>query len=216
MLAEMTRCKQMACAYGDVEHVLKRVPGLDFDEWVARFACRFPSNKWDWIEGMLEERGIWKPKQAWGEGKVIIGSWQSNLLRMFQAQATKYNIPSLIITGAENTTRRREAKTQFQAPGGPRLFFLNTISGGTSLTLDAADDMIVVDETWVPDDQSQLEDRIHRVSRPDHQATYWYLRSRGTIEEQIARANLGADSLQRQLMDGRRGVQIARRLLTGG
>lgn len=216
MLAEMTRCKQMACAFGDVEHVLKRAPGLDFDEWVATFSARFPSNKWDWIEGFLEERGIWKPKQAWGENKVIIGSWQSNLLRMFRAQATKYGIPSLIITGAENTTARRESKAQFQAPGGPRLFFLNTISGGTSLTLDAADDMIILDETWNPDDQTQLEDRIHRVSRPDHQATYWYLRSRGTIEEQIARANLGADSLQRQLMDGRRGVQIARRLLTGG
>ena len=77
--------------------------------------------------------------------------------------------------------------------------------------------MIILDETWVPDDQTQLEDRIHRISRGGDRPppTYWYVRSRGTIEEHIARTTLGKDTVQRRLMDGRRGVDLARQLLIG-
>ena len=97
------------------------------------------------------------------------------------------------------------------------MFFLNTFAGGVSLTLDAADDMVILDETWVPDDQEQLEDRIHRISRGETRspATYWYVRTRGTIEEHIARTTLGKDTIQKRLMDGRRGVALARQLLIG-
>lgn len=218
VLAEMTRCKQMASAFGDVESVERRAKGLTVWEWVDTFSPRFPSNKWDWIEEFLHERGVWRPKEAWGDNKIVIASWQTNLLKLFRSRTEKYGIPSLILTGEQNTTQRRDAKAQFQAPGGPRVFFLNTMAGGVSLTLDAADDMIICDETWVPDEQEQLEDRIHRISRTGDRppATYWYLRSRGTIEEHIAQVNVEKDNLQKALMDGRRGVSFAKRLLTGG
>lgn len=218
VLAEMTRCRQMSSAYGDVEHVLqwsKYETGM-FEEWVAKFRPSLPSNKWDWVEEFLHERGIWRPKDAWGESKVVIASWQTPLLKLMHAELTKYKIPAHILHGGTSNAARRQAKTEFQAPGGPRVFLLNTIAGGVSLTLDAADDMIVLDETWVPDDQEQVEDRIHRIGRPDHQATYWYVRSRGTIEEHIARVTTGKDDIQKRLMDGRRGVDYAKRLLTGG
>lgn len=218
VLAEMTRCKQMASAFGDVEHVLQRVPGTSVEEWVDKFSPRLPSNKWDWIEEFLHERGIWRPKEAWGDNKIVIASWQTNLLKLFRAQTEKYKIPSLILTGEQNTAARRAAKSTFQAKGGPRLFFLNTLAGGVSLTLDAADDMVICDETWIPDEQEQVEDRIHRISRTGDRppATYWYLRSRGTIEEHIAMVNVDKDTIQKTLMDGRRGVSFAKRLLTGG
>ena len=64
----------------------------------------------------------------------------------------------------------------------------------------------------------QLEDRIDRISRGEgrHPCTYWYLHSRGTIEAHIAASNLAKDSIQKRLMDGRRGVELATKLLTGG
>jgi SNF2 family DNA or RNA helicase len=78
--------------------------------------------------------------------------------------------------------------------------------------------MIILDETWVPDDQEQVEDRIHRISRKEGRApaTYWYPRSRGTIDEMIAANNLTKDLLQKKLLDGRRGVTFAKQILTGG
>ena len=80
------------------------------------------------------------------------------------------------------------------------------------MTLDKADDLIILDETWIPDDQEQVEDRIHRASRI-HQVTIWYIRSLGTVEEGIARLNLSADDLQKALLDGSRGVATARKIL---
>jgi len=222
LLAEMTRCKQMACAYGDVEHVLKRVPGESFDEWVKRYKPMLPSNKWDWLQEFLRERGIWRPKEAWGEGKIIIAAWQTPLLKLMKAECDRLGVPSLILTGDTNNAARANAKATFQKPGGPRLFFLNTIAGGVSLTLDAADDMVVMDETWDPSEQEQVEDRIHRISRaldpssPRPPATYWYVRSRGTIEEHIAAVTDGKDKIQYRLLDERRGVDYAKRLLIGG
>lgn len=218
VLAEMTRQKQFACSYGDVTQVLRKVPGLDLKEWGDTYAPKFPSNKWDWIVEFLSERGIDKPKEAWGEQKVVIGSWQTTLLNLWATELARLKIPCLSITGATSNADRSAAKKIFQAPGGPRVFLLNTLAGGVSLTLDAADDMVIIDETWVPDDQEQLEDRIHRLSRGEARgpATYWYLRSRGTIDEYIARTTESKDSLQKKLMDGRRGVDLARKLLTGG
>ena len=229
VLAEMTRQKQFACSYGDVTRVLRPVisSGLaqsiglpaymaNLKEWADTFAPGLPSNKWDWIVEFLDERGI--NKEPWGDGKVVIGSWQTGLLNIFKAQLDKMKIPSLIITGQTKNAERATAKAQFQKPGGPRVFLLNTYAGGVSLTLDRADDMVVIDETWVPDDQEQLEDRIHRISRGESRgpATYWYLRSRGTIDEHIAETTDSKDRIQKRLMDGRRGVDYAKKLLTGG
>ena len=84
-----------------------------------------------------------------------------------------------------------------------------------SLTLDAAtDDLIMLDETWVPDDTIQLEDRIHRLSRM-HQVTIWKLKSLGTIEESIARGLSDTSRDIRQVLDGERGVDTAIKLLGG-
>jgi SNF2 family DNA or RNA helicase len=221
VLAEMTRQKQFASCHGDVTQVLRKIPGGDLKEWVDTFAYGLPSNKWDWIVEFLDERGIITPtpqQKPWGDGKVVIGSWQTGLLNIFKAQFDRMKIPSLIITGETKNADRSTAKAKFQKPGGPRVMLLNTIAGGVSLTLDRADDMVVVDRTWVPDDMEQLEDRIHRISRGEQRApaTYWYLNSRGTIDEHIAEMSDAKDRIQKELMDGRRGVDFAKKLLTGG
>jgi Zierdtviridae DNA helicase len=218
ILAEMTRCRQMAGAYGDVEHVLKKKPNEDYREWVDRYAPRFPSNKWDWLIEWMCERGITNPKEAWGDGKIIVASWQTSLLNLYSAEAKRLGIPHYLFTGGTSDRERRAAKQTFQKRGGARLMFLNTYAGGVSLTLDAADEMVILDETWVPDDQTQVEDRIHRLSRAEGRApaTYWYVRSRGTIEEHIAATTLSKDRIQQRLMDSRRGVAFAKTLLTGG
>lgn len=218
VLAEMTRQKQFACSLGDVTRVLRKVPDRDLREWADTFRPALPSNKWEWILEFLDERGIVGGKGEWGEGKIVIGSWQTGLLNIFRDQLGKLKIPSLTITGETRNADRGEAKRRFQMEGGPRVFLLNTFAGGVSLTLDRADDMIIVDETWVPDDQEQLEHRIHRLSRGAVRgpATYWYLRSRGTIDAHIAMMTENKDRIQKELLDGRRGVDYAKKLLTGG
>ena len=74
------------------------------------------------------------------------------------------------------------------------------------------DELFFMDETFVPDDQEQVEDRIHRVSRI-HRVTIHYLYAKGSIDEKIAGMNISKDQIQKRVLDGRRGVEFALRIL---
>jgi SNF2 family DNA or RNA helicase len=89
---------------------------------------------------------------------------------------------------------------------------LNTKAGGTSLTLDAADDVILIDSTFNQDDQEQVEDRAHRLSRM-HNVTIWNLASTNSIDESILRNTWRMDQSIKKILDGERGVDFAKMLL---
>jgi len=226
VLAELTRCKQLASAYGDILQKdvrltanqiadIERRTGQELGDdeiWYKKdvFKPQMPSNKFDWILEFLAERGI--EKKEWGDGKVVIASQYTELINLFAAELARKGVPSYLLTGQQNARERRAAVRGFQSDDGHRVFLLNTDAGGTSLTLDKADDLVFIDEKWNPTDQEQVEDRIHRISRI-HQVAIWYLRSQGTIDERIAEQNDGSDRVQKRLLDGRRGIDFARELI---
>lgn len=169
-----------------------------------------PSNKFNWVCDFLTERGIMG--DVFGEKKVIIASNFTKTINLFRAELLKKGVQSHCITGETSTRQRARMVAEFQGEGGPRVMFLNVQAGGTSLTLDAADDVVKIDRTYNPDDDTQLEDRAHRVSRI-HRVTVYTLYSLGTIEEKIARVADEREDIQKTVLDGARGVAIARKLL---
>lgn len=202
ILAEFTRLKQFAGCSG------KLVP----TNQGMHFQPEAPSNKVDWlINTFLPERGITgKAATDDGEGKVVVASQFTQFIHVISAQLDKAGIGHLTITGETNMAKRVVAQQRFQQVGGPRVFLINTNAGGVSITLDAADDCVIMDETWVPDEQTQVEDRVHRTSRTDHQVNIYYVRSKGSIEEEIASIVELKDENQKRVLDGRRGVEYAR------
>jgi SNF2 family DNA or RNA helicase len=209
-LAELTRLKQFASAYGRMEARDRYVPTL-------------PSNKFDWVVQFLTERNIIDHDPEEPVGKVVIVSQWTQMLEAFTAGLTEIKraysgrtpLNWVTITGKVTGARRTEAQDIFNDPkSNVSIMFLNTTAGGVSITLDAADDMILLDETHVPDDQEQAEERINN-RRPEEkvvQRTYWYLKSLGTVEEAIAKVNLGHDAQQKELLDSRRGVTYVRQV----
>lgn len=200
VLAEMVRLKQFAISCGRVNGMMEFEPAL-------------PSNKLDYIIEWLAERGIAPGDEEHGDTKVVICSQFTQIINLFANELERMGIPCLRITGQVKGKDRAAAKESFQGKGGPRVIFLNTMAGGVSLTLDKADDLLFIDETWIPDDQEQVEDRIHRVSRI-HQVTIYYLRSRDTIDEQICRVTESRENIQKMIMDGSRGVEFAKKVLS--
>jgi len=195
-LPEMVRLKQFAGAYGDV-----------FGE---HFAPKMPSNKIDHIMMMLEDRGITgKPSDDEGTSGIVIGSQFTALLNLLAKELEAKGIEFHMITGEVKDNVRAAAVRQFQSGEGPRVFLLNTNAGGVAITLDRADEMVIMDETWIPDDQEQLENRIHRVSRV-HPVSIYYLRSRGTIDEAIAAGNKTADELVKSIINYKRTAKTKR------
>jgi SNF2 family DNA or RNA helicase len=197
VLAEITRLKQFASAY-----MRKARDGV---------LPELPSNKLNWVKDFLESR-------EGNEGKVIIFSQFTTLVNMFWSELNQiYPSQVATITGQTKQSVRDLRQKQFQNPDGPlKIMILNTLAGGESITLDQADDVIFLDETSVPDEQEQAEDRAHRVSRAmkgnERPVTIYYLRSRGTIEEDICRITGAREGSVKQALDGSRGVEIMKQI----
>jgi SNF2 family DNA or RNA helicase len=199
VLAEMIRMKQFANSYG-------------FMGGVDEFFPTFPSNKFDWIVDFLADRGI--DGKGPGDSKVIIASQFTKHIDLF-AQRLKevHHIDAFVLTGKTPSRKRIEYQDRFQnEKGSPDVFMLNTLAGGTSITLDKADDVVIIDSTFNNDDQEQVEDRAHRLSRLDHNVTIWNLCSLKSIDESIARHTYRMHNSIKKILDGDRGVDFAKLL----
>ncbi len=212
VLSELTRLRQFAFGCWDIEW---RKDGY-------RLKPTMSSPKMDLITEMLEERGVTgDPKTEFkldGGFKYIISSQFTQVVDACEMILNSMGIDTLKITGSVTGKNRKHAVKSFQNdPDGPRVLVMNTIAGGESITLDNyCDEMFIIDETWVADDQLQLEGRIDN-RRQDRlkQRTYHYIRTKGTIEEGIAALNEQQENIQRMLLDVRRGVDNAIKLIEG-
>lgn len=204
ILAEFTRLKQFASGYGR----------LDAD---GEFHPALPSNKLDFLIQRLVEMGY--PDDP--ECKVVVVSQFTQTLAIFQAAITKEFGAGIAgsITGKVTGDRRRFEIDSFNQPIGqasdfnPLVLFLNTKAGGSAITLDAADEMIFLDQTWIPDDQEQAEGRIDN-RRPEEkivQRRYLYLGSEGTIDQYIAEVNHERAIAGSRVLDGSRSAGEAAR-----
>jgi SNF2 family DNA or RNA helicase len=165
VLAEITRMKQFACSS----------LGLIDGEWYPSP----PSNKLDWIMEFLEERDGY-------DGKVVIASQFTRLLHMVNDALKIGGYKSMMLTGETSDKGRENFVRRFQdTDDDAKIGLINMFAGGESITLDAADDMILLDLPWTDSQIEQVESRIHRISRI-HQVTVYRLLSIGTIDEQLA------------------------------
>lgn len=193
VLAEMTRLKQFAGAPGWID---------DGGEFHPKHEG---SNKFEWVLEFLNQLGF--PDRP--ATKLVIGSQFTQLLNAFKDGVDKVYRGKLgqdMITGQSGSgVRRAGILERFETSGsGLDLLWINTKAGGSSITLDQAEIMVVLDETFVADEQEQLEGRIDN-REPEKRIvprSYYYLRSFGTIEEGIARANSAAKARGERILNG--------------
>lgn len=208
-LAELTRLKQLACTYGDIEE--REVYIDDELEYRHKFFPTLPSNKFDWCIEMLEEWGFPHDPVT----KVIFASNYTSVLGMFAAGVEKHfrtKKPMTCLVTGKNANTREAVLDRFNEDDNETVMFLNTRAGGTAITIDTADKMVFISETRDPDQQTQAEDRIHRVSNP-RQCMYYYLRSLGTVDVGTAIISQQRDQETRRLLDVRRGVNYVKHVL---
>lgn len=200
-LAIRTRLQQFATSAG-------RMVGTEFKP-------ALPSNKFDWLAEALLEWGF--PDDPCT--KVIVASQYTQTLKMFADGLLKLKdgrtaapVKSLLLTGEVSGAARAGLIDRFNDSNqGPHVMFLQVKTGGVAITIDTADKMVLIDEGPV-DVMIQVEDRIHRVSKP-RPVEYYYLRSEGTVDVGIAMVNAQRGKDSRRLLDERRGVEYLRRVL---
>ena len=195
VLSEMLRLKQFSGA------------SWRFREDGEMEAC-LPSVKFDAVLELLSERGIDADWERGGE-KVTIGSQFVSVLEMVQRELAAIGVPSYLITGAP-TEEHDEMVREFQEEGGSPVLLM-TLQKGTSIDLDRADTTILWDLLWNPDDNEQWVDR-HQRSRPTP-CTAIRLVAENAIDGYIIETNADKEDIQHRVLDGRRGIEFAKRIL---
>jgi len=221
ILAEYARLKVLASAYCEVEGKMRRCKnckGTGFARDVPCEACggegvsealklkpTFDCAQLPYLMERLSGAGI-DPEDPSGEACAVVGSESLEIIDMVHRYLNEQGIKAEKITG--NTVKPGERKRlvqAFQAGGAdaPRVMCLSTLAGGVAITLDRADTVHVLTETWVPDDQEQLIDRIHRASRI-HQVTAYFYRTKSTLHEYIWEVNQDKAFVNKDILDLRR------------
>jgi hypothetical protein len=196
VLAELTRLKQFAASDGVLVN--------------GEFKPTLPSGKFNWLLQFLEERGI-EPEGDLSDDvrKVVVASQFTRLINLWSNELQAKGIRCYMLTGETKDKDRADIVERFQSEDDVRVFLINTNAGGVSITLDAADDIVLMDETWTPDDMEQVEDRVHRASNVTHQVDVWYVRTNGTVEEAIAKVNVNKAQSNHVVLDAQRGLKFA-------
>lgn len=187
VLAEYTRLKQFSFGRHDIVDGALR-PTTD-------------SGKLEAMEEKLIELGILGDEDT--DEQVVIFSQFSSVVDTITGWLESKGVRAAKITGAVTQKRRDEIQEEFQGKGSIQALVMTTTAGGVSITLDRANTVFIVDETWDPDDQEQAEDRVHRASRM-HQVTIYRFRSTGTIEEAIEKTNWSKSMSNKRVLDLRR------------
>lgn len=217
ILAEYARLKVFAFSYCNVERqeAVKECKKCEGTGAIAEMTCPFcgglgrldhlklkPTEKSGKLEALterLQELGI--PDDS--DAVAVVFSQHKEVVDFVTDYLNGKGFPAEKITGDTKQQERTRIQQAFQAGEGARVVVMTTKAGGVSITLDMADTVHLLDETWVPDDQEQAEDRIHRASRM-HQVTCYYYRTRKTIEEEIADLVGQKEEVNNNILDVRR------------
>lgn len=199
MLATYAWLKQFATGYCDLAekgYKENNITGLMEMKYRA-LPTTDASPKLDAIWQIIQELDIHEGSAE----KLLIFSQFRGWTDLIHDWISKKGIVADKITGAVKTADRNRIQDQFQDPNGDlRVICLTTQAAGVSINLDMADNVIFVDETWNPDDQTQALNRAHRASRM-HTVTVRYLRTRKTIEEDVRRTTSRKQTINDILLD---------------
>jgi SNF2 family DNA or RNA helicase len=194
------RARQLStCSWQEVDNGVVPVVGGD-------------SAKLDWLLEWFAERGFTeRDDMADNSAKVVIVSSFSKVLHWLKEELSAYGIDCAVLDGNVSDNRRASIQRDFQQ-GALRVVLLSG-SMGVGINLDAADDLIMLDSPYDPDRIEQIEDRVHRASNMHH-VTIWNLIAQNTIDQAILEQVSKRYKVTRELMDGSRGVEFGRDILS--
>ena len=161
-LVQLTRMSQFASAFAEIEADTGEVK------------LSLPSNKVDAMFEVLEELDG-DPLVVFAQSRQLIQLAQNALDR------AKYNYS--LIVGGQTAEERELHKENFQK-GHTKIILCTIAAGGIGITLTAAHTALFLQRSWSMVENSQAEDRVHRIGAEIHdKVNIVDLVSIGTVEE---------------------------------
>jgi SWI/SNF-related matrix-associated actin-dependent regulator 1 of chromatin subfamily A len=131
----------------------------------------------DWIAEYLgnAERGQ----------KVIVFAHHTKVIEVLMEKLAHFG--AVRFDGKTSPRDRADAVRQFQEDDRIQCFIGQTIAAGTSITLTAANTVVMVEPDWVPANNEQAIARAHRMGQEKDVFVYW-LSVPGTLDHKITAA----------------------------
>lgn len=192
ILAEYTRLRQFAIAKQRLVRDMKTGVSTPYPTEVS---CKL-----DQVMRILGEHGVQKFDESEdteaGSEQVVIFSQFSRVVDMVCDHLNGVGITATKLTGQTSDKDRARIVQEFEARTGPQVLCMTTTAGGVAITLNQSEAIIIMDETWVPDDQIQAEERNR-----ENTAVIYYIRTKGTIEEYVLQLNLDKRNVNDLVLD---------------
>jgi SNF2 family DNA or RNA helicase len=145
-----------------------------------------PSSKVDDLVEFLEELG---------EEQLVVCAVSKQLIKLAAARLEKEKISHGLVTGDQDTLERDMAISRFQS-GKIRVILFTLGTGAEGITLTAASKILFMQESWRTLENTQAEDRIHRIGAEKHDSIQVIKQiTPGTVEE--AKISILAGKLDR-------------------
>jgi SNF2 family DNA or RNA helicase len=155
VIAQLTRLKQFALAYAELERVNRYDQRAGETREVSKVRLSEPSSKLDVVMRIVTDN----PHK-----QFVVFSESRQLIELLERRLLLNNVTHVLLTGLTPQADRDLNIKTFQA-GQARVFAGTIAAGGLGITLTAASTVIFLDRTWNPSRNRQAEDRCHRIGQ---------------------------------------------------
>lgn len=121
------------------------------------------------------------------ENKIVVFAHFKETIEYLTTALFDYGIVTL--TGDQNLKQRQESIDLFQNNDKVRIFIGSLMASGVGITLTAANVAVFVESDWVPGNNEQALDRLHRIGQKNN-VTGYFLAIKDSIEEYMLKTHM--------------------------
>lgn len=143
-LVQLTRLAQFASAACELD-----------DE--GNVVMKAPSNKVDALVDLLQDY----------DGSMVVFAQSRQLIEIAADRLRREKVSFEMVVGGQSVFERQQAMDRFQA-GHARMILCTISAGGVGITLTRANTAVFLQRSWSMVENSQAEDRIHRIGAEVH------------------------------------------------
>eukprot|EP00616_Rhizochromulina_sp_CCMP1243_P008611 CAMPEP_0118998780 /NCGR_PEP_ID=MMETSP1173-20130426/63245_1 /TAXON_ID=1034831 /ORGANISM="Rhizochromulina marina cf, Strain CCMP1243" /LENGTH=752 /DNA_ID=CAMNT_0006950279 /DNA_START=20 /DNA_END=2278 /DNA_ORIENTATION=- len=133
--------------------------------------------------------------------QVLIFSQMSRVLDILEDYLLHRQWKYCRIDGSVKVDERQRQMDEFNTNPDIFVFMLSTRAGGLGINLQAADTCIIFDSDWNPHQDSQAQDRCHRIGQTKPVVVYRMICT-GTVEVELMQKQFSKKKLERMAITG--------------
>ena len=104
--------------------------------------------------------------------------------------------------GGDVSSKKRQVIVENFQDGQIDVLICNTIAAKEGITLTKADTVLFIEREWIPTDEEQAEDRVHRIGQDSGHVHAVYISCAGTIDEHFDRVVEAKRQVVKAVLDG--------------